>query len=59
MAGSPAISVGNNNLIPPDSADQDGDGNTSEPLPFDQRGPSFPRIVGGTVDIGAFEVNEE
>jgi CSLREA domain-containing protein len=53
---SPAINAGNNALIPPDLADQDGDGNTSELLPFDQRGSSFPRTVGGSVDIGAFEV---
>ena len=25
------------------------------PLATDQRGPGFPRIVSGTVDIGAFE----
>jgi CSLREA domain-containing protein len=53
---SPAINAGNNSLIPPDLADQDGDGNTGEPLPFDQRGLSFPRIVHDIVDIGAFEV---
>ena len=55
LQGSPAIDQGNNSLLPPDSADQDGDGNTGEPIPFDQRGPGHLRIVGGTVDIGAFE----
>jgi len=40
LAGSPAINAGDN---------------TSAPA-YDQRGPGFPRIVGGTIDIGAFEV---
>ncbi len=46
-ADSIAINQGNNAL----SNDQEGD-----PLEFDQRGDSFDRTVGGTVDIGAFEV---
>ncbi|MEH2065739.1 MAG: calcium-binding protein [Nostoc sp.] len=54
LTGSPAINAGNNNLIPADTQDLDGDGNTSEPIPYDQRG--LARLVGGTVDIGAFEV---
>jgi len=40
--GSPAIDVGNNALVPPGTL-------------FDQRGPGFPRIINGTVDIGAIE----
>jgi hypothetical protein len=55
LAGSPAINAGDNALIPPDTLDLDGDGKTAEPVPFDQRGAGFARIVGGTVDIGAFE----
>ncbi|NCR60269.1 MAG: hypothetical protein GPJ01_22210, partial [Microcystis aeruginosa LL13-06] len=35
--------------------DIDGDGNKTEQIPFDQRGTGFSRIIGGTVDIGAFE----
>ncbi|MEH1819450.1 MAG: Calx-beta domain-containing protein [Nostoc sp.] len=54
LTGSPAINAGNNNLIPVDTQDLDGDGNTSEPIPYDERG--LARVVGGTVDIGAFEV---
>ncbi|WP_199326055.1 beta strand repeat-containing protein [Nostoc parmelioides] len=54
LPGSPAINAGNNNLIPADTQDLDGDGDTTEPTPFDQRG--LARLVGGTVDIGAFEV---
>jgi hypothetical protein len=42
-AGSPAINAGNNSDVPAG-------------VTTDQRGPAFPRIVGGTVDIGAFEV---
>lgn len=45
--------MGNNSLIAVDSEDIDGDVNTTEFIPFDQRGLS--RISGGTVDIGAFE----
>jgi hypothetical protein len=46
VTGSFAINAGDNTLA------VDGDGN---PLPFDQRGNGFPRIVGAAVDIGAFE----
>ncbi len=55
LAGSPAINAGNNSLILVDSEDIDGDGDTTEQIPFDQRGTGFNRIFGGTVDIGAFE----
>jgi hypothetical protein len=40
LPGSPAIDAGNNVAAPE----------------WDQRGPGYPRIVGGTIDIGAFEV---
>jgi hypothetical protein len=40
LSGSPAIDAGDNSNAPA----------------YDQRGPGFPRIVGGTIDIGAFEV---
>jgi hypothetical protein len=40
LPGSPAVDAGDNT----DASD------------FDQRGPSFPRIVGDVIDIGAFEV---
>jgi hypothetical protein len=40
LPGSPAIDAGNNAYA----------------TAFDQRGPGFPRIVNGTIDIGAFEV---
>ena len=41
LSGSPAINSGDPNFTPPPD--------------FDQRGPGFPRVVGGRVDIGAFE----
>ena len=47
LPGSPAIDAGSNALA------VDGQGN---PLVTDQRGPGFARIVGGTVDVGAYEV---
>ena len=48
LPGSPAIDAGNNALAV--------DPSTGLPLITDQRGVGFPRIVNGTVDIGAFEV---
>jgi len=42
LPGSPAIDAGSNALIP-------------SGITTDQRGPGYPRIVNGTVDIGAFE----
>ena len=56
LAGSPAVNAGNNGGIPADTYDLDGDSNTSEPIPFDQRGNSFARVLDTTVDIGAFEL---
>ncbi|MEO1526978.1 MAG: choice-of-anchor Q domain-containing protein [Planctomycetota bacterium] len=47
--GSPAIDAGDNDLA------VDAGGN---PLTFDQRGTGFDRVIGGTVDIGAFETRE-
>jgi hypothetical protein len=47
LENSPAINRGNNAFA------VEPDGN---PLNYDQRGQGFARIVGGTVDIGAFEV---
>ena len=55
LPGSPALNAGNNALLPSDTYDLDDDGGIAEPLPFDQRGPGFPRIANTTVDIGAFE----
>jgi hypothetical protein len=53
QAASPAINAGNNTLIPPDSADSDGDGDLTEAIPLDfDRGI---RIVNAQVDIGADE----
>ncbi len=51
--GSPAINCGNNSLVPTDQADADADGNTVETLPVDLAG--RPRIVGASVDMGAYE----
>jgi hypothetical protein len=47
LPGSPAIDAGSNALAI--------DPSTGLPLTTDQRGAGFPRIVNGTVDIGAFE----
>lgn len=44
MAQSPAINTGSIALLPPPPEDE-----------FDQRGPGFPRVINGGVDIGAFE----
>jgi hypothetical protein len=49
LAGSIAINAGDDALA------VDPGGN---PLPTDQRGAGYPRIVGGTVDMGAYELQE-
>ena len=53
MPSSPAISAGNNDALPPDLADLDGDGDNSEPTPTDLDGHA--RILCGVVDMGAYE----
>jgi hypothetical protein len=53
LADSPAVNAGNNANLPADTEDLDGDGDTSEPLPVDQRG--VERVQNGFVDIGALE----
>ena len=54
MSGSPAINTGDNSLLPADITDIDGDGDTTEPIPYDLV--NNPRIVGEAVDMGAYEV---
>jgi hypothetical protein len=49
QSGSPAIDKGDNSLIANDPT-------TTEPYEDDQRGMNFNRVVGSSVDIGAFEV---
>ena len=50
---SPAVDAGTNAVLLSDTADLDGDGDTTEPLPFAFG--NVPRIYNGTVDIGAYE----
>jgi parallel beta-helix repeat protein len=54
--GSPCVDSGNTSALPPDTADLDGDGDTSEPLPIDLDG--NPRVV-GEVDRGAYELQPD
>ncbi|MEA5462943.1 DUF4114 domain-containing protein [Leptothoe sp. PORK10 BA2] len=51
---SPVIDAGPG-VLPIDTFDLDGDGDSAEAIPLDQRGFPFDRIVGTTVDIGAVE----
>ena len=59
LPGSLCIDAGDNTAVPADTTDLDGDGNTTEPIPFDLDG--NPRIVDGNddgnpvVDMGAYE----
>src|SRR5262249_10575570 len=53
QAGSPVIDHGSNLALPQDFADVDGDTISMETLPLDLAG--VPRIVGRTVDQGAYE----
>lgn len=57
LDGSPAIDAGSNDLIVTDTEDLDGDGDTTELIPFDGRG--FERLVGDAVDIGAVEAGAD
>jgi predicted outer membrane repeat protein len=52
LAGSPCIDAADNTAVPPDIADLDGDGDTTERTPFDLDG--NPRFVddAGTADTG-------
>ena len=55
--GSPAIDAGNNDHLPPDIHDLDGDNDTAEAIPFDLGGGD--RVVGANVDMGAHEFPTE
>ncbi|PSO47754.1 MAG: hypothetical protein BRC33_11710 [Cyanobacteria bacterium SW_9_44_58] len=60
LANSPALDTGINSFIVPDTSDLNGNENSKEPIPFDQRGSIFfDRIVNETVDLGAAEVQDE
>ena len=50
---SPCIDAGDNAVVPPDANDLDGDGNITEPIPWDID--RNPRIIGDKVDMGAYE----
>lgn len=51
--GSPCIDAGSTALILPDELDLDDDGDLKEPTPFDLDEQA--RVVGGSVDMGAYE----
>jgi hypothetical protein len=53
---SPCINAGSNAALPPDTADLDGDGDTTEPIPLDLDGNT--RVFNGVVDMGAYELQE-
>jgi hypothetical protein len=61
LPSSPCIDAGDNNSVPADTADLDGDGNTAEPIPWDLD--ENPRIADGNndgnsvVDMGAYEAD--
>ncbi len=53
---SPCIDKGDNNALPRDSFDLDGDKNLAEPIPFDYAG--NPRVSNNVADLGAIEFQE-
>jgi len=67
LPDSPCIDAGDNTAVPPDAIDLDGDGNTTEPIPWDIDGmtrfvdePNVPDTGNGTapiVDMGVFEAD--
>ncbi|MBX7207361.1 MAG: hypothetical protein K1X78_03525 [Verrucomicrobiaceae bacterium] len=58
LSGSPAIGIVPPALRPADAFDVDGDSNTAELLPVDQRGITFARVSGGLMDVGAFQTQK-
>jgi len=70
-AASPCIDAGNNTAVPADTADLDGDGDTTEPIPvdldhnprfFDDTGmpdDGYPPAGAPFVDMGAYEFQGE
>ena len=52
---SPALNAGDASMLPADVTDLDGDGDVTEPIPFDLNGD--PRIYGSALDLGAFETS--
>ena len=56
LPGSLAIDAGSNNFLPPDTFDLNLNGNLNEFIPFDARGLGFSRVVNNSVDLGAFEL---
>lgn len=57
LPDSSALNAGLNSNLPVDTFDLDGDNDTGEDIPYDQRGAGFVRAV-GTVDIGAVELQK-
>ena len=65
---SPAIDAGNNDAVPADMSDLDGDGDSTEPIPFDLAGGARFANIGSAddsgrgsppiVDMGAYETLE-
>jgi hypothetical protein len=53
LEGSPCIDAGDDTAVPADTLDLDGDGDTTEPIPYDLDGE--PRVWCGAVDLGAYE----
>jgi hypothetical protein len=53
QVGSPAVDFGLTSFLPLDTFDLDADGDIAEPLPVDLAGE--PRVVGASVDLGAYE----
>ena len=53
LSTSPAINAGDNDLLPRDEFDLDGDGNVYEPLPLDLAGSQRIKLL--IVDMGAYE----
>ena len=53
LAGSPALNAGDDQALPADGLDLDGDADTSERLPLDLAGTN--RVQDGAVDLGPYE----